>query len=151
MNFLKLGAVAIFAAVAFTACDDSSSAKDSGASLIAPKDIKSYDCTINNGVKVLFPEGGEVANIGDTILVVYASDIQGSGYRFVFKATEDVMGFDMLEKSAGPKDPDGKTCYQQKVVLTEDVAEPTETAVIAVIPYEKTNKVAKSAKFTVTK
>jgi hypothetical protein len=36
------------------------------------------------------------------------------------------------------------------VVLTEDVAEPTETAIIRVVPYEKTSKAGNSGTFKVT-
>ena len=45
---------------------------------------------------------------------------------------------------------DGKKCYEQKVVLTEDVAEPTNTAIIRVVPYEQTAKGANSGTFKVT-
>jgi hypothetical protein len=61
----------------------------------------------------------------------------------------------MLDGSAGPETPDGKTCYEQKVVLTEDflpddVKFPIEKAVIRVAPYEKTSKGANSGSFKVS-
>lgn len=107
------------------------------------------DCSVKDGVKVFAPEGGESLKMGDTITVVYGSDVVGSGYRFVFKASEEDPGTDMLENSAGPTSPDGKTCYEQKVALTDDVAEPSDEAFIRVIPYEKTAKAANSGKFKV--
>ena len=58
---------------------------------------------------------------------------------------------DMLEESAGPEKPDGKTCYEQKVVLTKDVAKTTDNAIIRVVPYEKTSKGSNSGTFKVTK
>ena len=174
MNLFKwtVSTCAVLAAVCFTACDDSSSAssdpastpssstsKDSPSS--ASKDnqsssSKDYDCSVTDGVKVLYPEDGAKFKMGDTITVIYGSDVKGSGYRFVFKTSENDMGVDMLPSSAGPKEPDGKTCYEQKVVLqaeTEDddaTAEPTDTAIIRVIPYEKTSKGANSGTFKVT-
>ena len=101
-------------------------------------------------MKVVYPKGGESFKMGDKIKVVYGSDVKGSGYRFVFKTSEEDGGYDMLEESAGPMKPDGKKCYEQKVVLTEDVAEPTKTAIIRVVPYEQTAKGANSGTFKVT-
>jgi hypothetical protein len=145
MNFFKfaVSTCAVLAAVAFTACDDSSSASSDDGKV-------SYDCTVSDGVKVLYPKGGESFKMNDTITVVYGSNVKGSGYRFVFRTSDEDIGLDMLDGSAGPEKPDGKTCYEQKVVLTEDVAEATETASIRVIPYEKTNKAADSGTFKVT-
>ena len=138
MKFFKLitSVCAVSAAFMFAACDDSSSASSD--------DNEKFDCSVSDGVKVVSPKKGE------TITVVYGSNVQGSGYRFVFKTSEEDAGVDMLEESAGPEKPDGKTCYEQKVKLTEDVAEPTETAIIRVIPYEKTSKAGNSATFKVT-
>lgn len=176
MNLFKwtVSTCAVLAAMTFTACNDSTSAnvtvvagdnsssstsKDSPSS--ASKDTPSsasevYDCSVTDGVKVLYPEDGAKFKMGDTITVIYGSDVKGSGYRFVFKTSEDDIGVDMLPTSAGPKDPDGKTCYEQKVVLQEETedddatAEPTDTAIIRVIPYEKTAKGSNSGTFKVT-
>lgn len=134
---------ALVAAASFVACSDDSSSANAGES--------SFDCSVTDGVKVVSPTKGESFKMGETITVVYGTDVKGSGFRFTFKTSEDDAGLDMLEESAGPENPDGKTCYEQKVVLSEDVAEPTETAVIRVIPYEKTAKGANSATFKVTK
>ena len=167
MNFFKfaVSTCAVLAAVAFTACDDSSSASsDEKTSSSSEKTTNSsdsktpasseasasYDCSVKDGVKVVYPKGGESFKMGDKIKVVYGSDVQGSGYRFVFKTSEDDAGLDMLEESAGPESPDGKTCYEQEVVLSDDFAEATKTAIIRVIPYEKTAKAANSGTFKVT-
>ena len=143
MKLFKLMAsvCAVSAAFMFAACDDSSSA--SGEESVG-------DCSVEDGVKVVSPKKGDSFKMGDTITVVYGSDVQGSGYRFVFKTSEEDGGYDMLEESAGPMKPDGKKCYEQKVVLTEDVAEPTKTAIIRVVPYEQTAKGANSGTFKVT-
>ena len=129
---LATAAIAVFALVA---CDDSSSASDS------------YDCSVKNGVKIFYPEGGEIFKMGDTITVVYGTDVQGSGYRFVFKKYEDDEGLDFFDESKGPQEPNGKTCFEQKVVFTDDVAEHSKNALIRVIPYEKTKLGANSGSF----
>ena len=146
MKLFKLMAsvCAVSAAFMFAACDDSSSASSND------DPSASNDCSVEDGVKVVSPKKGDSFKMGETITVVYGSNVQGSGYRFVFKTSEEDAGVDMLEESAGPEKPDGKTCYEQKVKLTEDVAEPTETAIIRVIPYEKTSKAGNSATFKVT-
>ena len=132
-------ALILAGSLAFLACDDTTSA-DNGSD---------FDCTVSGGVKVVSPKGGEEFKIGDKITVVYGSDVQGSGYRFVFKASEEDMGTDLLDGSAGPEQPDGKTCYEQEVVLSEGLVEPTSTAIIRVIPYERQNKGANSGTFKV--
>jgi len=108
-----------------------------------------YDCSVTDGVKVVYPAGGETFKVGQTIRVVYGSDVQGSGYRFVFKKSEDDMGLDLLEESAGPEGPDGKTCYVQEVVLSADLVEETLTGFIRVVPYEYAKKGANSGEFFV--
>lgn len=109
-----------------------------------------YDCTVADGVKVVYPKGGEKFKMGDTITVVYGAKIEDSGFCFKFKLDESDLGVDMLDGSAGPEVGDGKTCYKQEVVLTSDVAEVTETAIIRVHPYSRQNKGANSGTFQVT-
>lgn len=139
----------VAATLALMACgDDSSSASSEEPSSSSSADA--LDCSVSGGVKVVAPKAGESYKMGDTVTVVYGSDVMGSGYRFLFKTSEEDAGQDMLEESAGPEEPDGKTCYEQKVVLSEDFAAPSETAIIRVVPYEKTAKAANSASFKVT-
>ena len=158
-------AMFLAASLALMACgDDSSSsgpADETGSSAKEPTSSSStdkpkssagqteYDCTVSGGVKVVFPVGGEEFKMGDTITVIYGSDIQGSGYRFAFKVDESDAGLDMFKNSVGPETPDGKTCYEQKVVLSDEYAEPSDEAIIRVIPYERQNKGANSGTFKV--
>ena len=149
---MKLFSILFLAAsFALVACgDDSSSSsappnENGSDSSSTPK----YDCTVKGGVKVLYPAGGETFHLGDTITVVYGSDVQGSGYRFIFKVNEEDLGKDAFPNSVGPEEPDGKTCYEQKVVLSYDYAEPSDEAIIRVIPYERQNKGANSGTFKV--
>lgn len=134
-------ALILASSLAFLACGDDESSTG--------PDNSSADCSVTDGVKVVSPKGGEEFKIGDKITVIYGSDVQGSGYRFVFKKSEDDMGTDLLEESAGPEKPDGKTCYEQEVTLSEDLVEATSTAIIRVIPYENTKKGANSGTFKV--
>ena len=146
---MKLFSVLFLAAsFALVACgDDSSSsapADDNGSS-----SKTKYDCSVSGGVKVVYPTGGETFHMGDTITVVYGSDVMGSGYRFVYKVDEDDNGKDVFKGSVGPEEPDGKTCYEQEVVLDAELAT-SEEGFIQVIPYVETRKNGKSGKFTVT-
>ena len=163
MKFYKV--IFLAASLALMACgDDSSSSGPADEPASSAKETKSssstdkpkssadkteYDCTVSGGVKVVFPAGGEEFKMGETITVVYGSDIAGSGFRFVFKVDEDDAGMDMLTGSAGPENPDGKTCYTQEVVLSDDYAEPSDEAIIRVVPYERQSKGANSAAFKV--
>jgi len=136
----------VAASFGFVACSDDSSSASSG-----PEVSADLDCSVSKGVKVLKPAAGDTFKMGDTITVVYGSDVQGSGYRFLYKVNEDDAGEDMFEGSMGEKNPDGKSCYEQKVVLSEEFVEPSDEAVIRLVPYENTNKGANSAAFKVTK
>ena len=111
---------------------------------------KNHDCSVSDGVMVVYPHGGETFKVGDTITVIYGSDVQGSGYRFLFKKTDDDSGTDMLEESAGPEAPDGKTCYEQKVVLDKKIVGNADNGIIFVSSYEKPKKGANSGKFKIS-
>lgn len=111
--------------------------------------LDKYNCSVSDGVKVLYPEGGESFKVGETIPVIYGSDVKGSGYRFVFKTSEDDAGVDLLEESAGEKNPNGQSCYVQEVKLSANLVGEASSGIIRVVPYEKTNKGANSGKFKV--
>ena len=161
---MKFAYVAILAAsIAFWACsdDESSTTKPSSEtpSSSSQKDSKdngsstaSYDCTTEDGVVVVYPKGGEKFKLGETIKVVYGADPSLAGPQFVFKyrENEEDMGAELIEESAGEKNPDGKTCYEQEVKLDGDLINPSSEAFIQVVPYSKTKKNGKSGKFTVT-
>lgn len=145
MKFSRvISLAALFAAsFGFIACDDSSSASSD--------EKAGYDCSVKGGVKVVYPAGGEKFKMGETITVIYGSDIQGTGFRFVYKVDKDDLGDDMFEESMGPEHPDGKTCYEQKVVLDSNYSEPSDEAIIRVIPYENSSKAGNSGTFKVSK
>lgn len=147
MKFVRslIAVSAVAAASMLVACgDDGSSTSPSSSS----------DCSVTNGVVVVSPAAGEKFKIGDTVTVVYGSDIDAGGFRFQYRENEDDSGTDFFKTSqgpSGPKDaPDGKTCYEQKVVLSKEKVIPSKEAFIRVIPYNETSKGANSATFTVT-
>lgn len=150
--------VILTSALAFFACgsdDDSSSTGPSNEPVSSDSKDKSsdskFDCTVSGGVKVVSPAAGDEFKIGDTITVVFGSDVEDSGYRIEFKKDKDSKGKNMgLDGSVGPESPDGKTCYEVDVVLDEEWTETSDEAVIRVIPYNKTSKGANSEAFKVS-
>ena len=137
-------ALLLACSLAFFACGDDDDDSSTGPS--TPK----YDCSVKGGVKVVYPAGGESFKIGEEITVVYGTDVDGSGYRFVFKVDEEDIGMDLFEGSMGLEGKgDGKTCYEQKVKLSKDIVEKTSKGIIRVIPYEDTKKGANSGLFIV--
>ncbi len=135
-------ALLLTGSLAFLACgDDDSSTGPS---------TQSYDCTVSDGVKVVYPTVSETFSVGQTIDVVFGTTID-DGYRVVFKKSAGDAGTDLLDESfdlTGPAD--GKTCHTVKVTLAADHGvEPTQFGAIRVIPYNKQNKGANSELFIV--
>lgn len=154
---MKYSYVAFLAfALAFGACSDDES------STTAPKDEKpapssdsnsaKYDCTVEDGVVVAYPKGGEKFKLGETIKVVYGAspNLAGPQFNFKYRANENDPGTDLTDESAGEVNPDGKTCYEQEVKLDAELLDPSNEAFIVVMPYVETRKNGKSGKFTVT-
>ncbi len=112
--------------------------------------LDQYNCSVSDGVKVLYPEGGESFKVGETIPVIYGSDVKGSGFRFVFKTSEDDAGVDLLEESAGEENPNGQSCYVQEVTLSADLVGVASTGIIRVVPYENSSKGANSGAFKIS-
>ena len=158
-------ALILASSLAFFACggdDDSPSAAPSTPTSVSSSSVPgssssgqsspAYDCSVSNGIKVVSPAGGETFKIGQTIEVVFGTTVE-DGYRIAFKKNADDEPMDLLDESydlTGPAD--GKTCHTVKVKLdAEKGVEATTAAIIRVIPYNKQNKGANSAAFTVTK
>lgn len=113
--------------------------------------LDKYDCSVKDGVKVLYPEGGESFKVGETIPVIYGSDIRGPGYRFVFKMSEDDEGIDLLDESAGEENPNGQSCYVQEVTLSADLIDGRPYGFIRMISYEESRRGANSGAFKIGK
>ncbi len=135
-------ALILASSLAFFACggdDDSPTSAKSG-----------YDCTVSDGVKVVYPTVSEQFKIGQTIDVVFGTTVD-DGYRFVFKKNAGDPGVDLFDDSVDLTGPaDGKTCLTVKVKLdAEKGVEPTLTGIIRVIPYNKQNQGNNSELFVV--
>lgn len=140
MNFVRsLAAVSAVASMLVACGDDSSSSPSSS----------SADCSVTNGVVVVSPAAGDKFKVGDEITVVFGSDIEAGGFDIEYRASADAKGKSLVENSVGPAKPDGKTCYEEKVVLDADIVSPSDEAVIRVVPYSNQGKGANSAAFTV--
>ena len=108
----------------------------------------SYDCTVTDGVKVVYPAGGETFKVDDEISVVFGTAIEDS-YRIIFKNGSSDAGMDLLENATDVKT-DGKTCNEVMVKLSADRGvEATSTGIIRVVPYNKSNKGVNSNTFKV--
>ena len=137
-------ALLLASSLAFFACGDDDDSPTGASS-------SKYDCSVSDGVKVVYPDVGSSFKMGDEITVVFGSAVEDNGYRFIFKTSTSDPGVDLLEESAGPQgQADGKTCYEVKVKLSADMGvEPTLTGFIRVQPYNKSSKGNNSALFVV--
>ncbi len=138
-------ALILASSLAFFACggdDDDSPA--------AAPSTPTYDCTVSDGVKVVYPAGGETFKVGQTIDVIFGTTVN-EGYRFVFRKNTSDEGNDLFDDSVDLTAPaDGKTCHTVKVTLSADHGvEPTMTGFIRVIPYQHQNQGNNSALFIV--
>ena len=133
-------ALILASSLAFFACGDDDSPTGANAG---------YDCTVSDGVKVVYPTVSEQFKIGQEITVVFGTDIEDAGYKIVFKKNAGDQGVDLLDEAYDAV-MDGKTCNEVKVKLDpESGVEPTLTGIIRVIPYNKQNKGNNSELFVV--
>ena len=136
-------ALLLASSLAFLACGEEDSPSNA---------TDKFDCSVTGGVKVVYPTKGETFKIGQKITVIYGSTVDGPGYMIKFKTDKDDAGKDLTSGSVGfAGKGDGKTCYEVEVVLDAKKVTETTTGIIRVVPYEKTNKGANSAEFTVKK
>jgi len=110
----------------------------------------SNDCSVTDGVKVVYPAGSETFKVNDEISVVFGTTIDDS-YRIIFKKNADDPGFDLLDESFDLTVPaDGKTCQTLTVKLDDEKGvEATSTGIIRVTPYNRQNKGVNSNSFNV--
>ena len=135
----SLLAVFALASSLVVGCSDSSSSSASES-----------ECAVTNGTVIVSPSAGDVFKVGETISVVFGSDIKENGFRIQYRTSADAQGKDLTEEAVGPENPDGKSCYEVKVTLDEDKeVEPSKEAVIRVIPYNDQAKGKNSEAFTV--
>ena len=148
MKLFKLTAsvCAVSAAFMFAACDDSSS---SASSDDGKTDVS--DCSVEGGVKVASPKGGETFKVGETITVVFGSDMNFGGFGVELRFNDGANKVNLLDGSIDDAVIDGKTCNEYKIVLDSDAGvEPADDAYIYIYPYSNQSKAGKSGTFKVT-
>ncbi len=140
---------------AFVACDDGNSAgqDEKSSSSSAPQSSAAdgeYDCSVKNGFVVVAPDGSESFKVGDTISVVFGTDVEDASYIIKYRENDDVDGWKLTEGSIpGSKVvADGKTCNIIDVVLNPDDVDPSDEALIVVKGYNKSG-IGKSKPFKV--
>ncbi len=132
-------ALILASSLAFFACDDSTSA-DNGSD---------FDCSVTDGVKVVSPAGGETFKVGETIKVVFGSDMDFGGFGIELRYDEGAKTVSLLKESVDANI-DGKTCNEFDVKLDADLGVvATDDAFIYVYPYSKKSKAGKSGTFKV--
>ncbi len=140
---MKITHVIILASsLALLACGDDDDSPTSASS--------KYDCSVTDGVKVVYPTVSEQFKVGQEITVIFGTDIEDNGYRIIFRKTASDQGIDLLDEPLDDVKTDGKTCNEVKVKLSADAGvEPTRTGIIRVAPYNKQNKGNNSELFIV--
>ena len=137
-------ALLLASSLAFFACGDDDDSPTGASS-------SKYDCSVSDGVKVVYPDVGSKFKMGDEITVVFGTAVEDNGYRILFRTSTSDRGIDLLDDSYDAK-MDGKTCNEVKVKLSADLGvEPTLTGIIRVEPYNKSSKGDNSALFVVEK
>ena len=108
---------------------------------------KDFDCSVTDGVKVVYPEGGEAFKVGETIKLVFGSDMDFGGFGVELRFNDGEERINLFDESIDNAIIDGKTCNEYKVNLPMDVA--ANDAYIYVYPYSKQSKAGKSGIFKI--
>ena len=138
MKFTR--ALILASSLAFLACDDSTSA-DNGSD---------YDCSVTDGVKVVSPKAGDVFKVGETIKVVFGSDMDFGGFGVELRYDGGAEKVSLLDESIDDAKIDGKTCNEYSIKLdAKRGVVATDDAYISVYPYSKQSKAGKSGTFKV--
>jgi len=141
MKFFRTCALATM--LALVACGDDESST-------GPDNSGSYDCTVTDGVKVVAPEGGEEFKIGETIKVVFGSDMDFGGFGVELRYDEGAKKVSLLDESIDDAKIDGKTCNEYSIKLDAELGVvAADDAYISVYPYSKQSKAGKSGTFKV--
>ena len=134
-------ALILASSLAFLACDDEGSGTGPG---------DSYDCTVEEGVKVVSPKAGETFKVDATIKVVFGSDLDFGGFGIELRYDDGSKTVNLLDGTVDDAKSDGKTCNEYSIKLdSERGVEATDDAVIYVYPYAKKSKAGKSGTFKV--
>ena len=109
MKFTR--ALILASSLAFFACggDDESST--------GPSNNDTADCSVTDGVKVVSPKGGEEFKVGETIKVVFGSDMDFGGFGVELRFDDGAQKVNLLEESIDDAVIDGKTCNEYSIKL----------------------------------
>ena len=136
-------ALILASSLAFFACGDDESST-------GPSNNDTADCSVTDGVKVVSPKGGEEFKVGETIKVVFGSDMDFGGFGVELRFDEGAKKVNLLEESIDDAVIDGKTCNEYSIKLDADLGVvATDDAFIYVYPYSKQSKAGKSGTFKV--
>lgn len=134
---------------------DADSANASPSSSEQNDEEQEYDCSVTDGVKVVYPEDGETFALGDIVTVIFGSDLEG-GFGIELRSADGSMKVELLDVDGSATVADGKTCNAYDVVLdpsygvwTTDSTKSNKTF-INVYSYLKPSKNAKSGSFEIT-
>lgn len=134
-------ALILASSLAFLACGDDESSTG--------PDNSSADCSVTDGVKVVSPKGGEEFKVGETIKVVFGSDMDFGGFGVELRFDEGAKKVNLLEESIDDAVIDGKTCNEYSIKLDAEGIVAADDAYIYVYPYSKQSKAGKSGTFKV--
>ena len=111
---------------------------------------KDFDCSVTDGVKVVFPEGGEFFKVGETIKLVFGSDMDFGGFGVELRFNGGAQKVNLLEESIDNAVIDGETCNEYSIKLDAELGVVTaDDAYIYVYPYSKQSKAGRSEIFKV--
>ena len=111
---------------------------------------KDFDCSVTDGVKVVYPEGGEWFEVGETIKLVFGSDMDFGGFGVELRFNDGAQKVNLLEESIDNAVIDGETCNEYSIKLDAELGVVTaDDAYIYVYPYSKQSKAGRSEIFKV--
>lgn len=111
---------------------------------------KDFDCSVTDGVKVVYPEGGEAFKVGETIKLVFGSDMDFGGFGVELRFNGGAQKVNLLEESIDNAVIDGETCNEYSIKLNAELGVVAASdAYIYVYPYSKQSKAGRSEIFKV--
>ena len=111
---------------------------------------KDFDCSVTDGVKVVYPEGGEWFEVGETIKLVFGSDMDFGGFGVELRFNDGAQKVNLLEESIDNAVIDGETCNEYSIKLDAELGVVAASdAYIYVYPYSKQSKAGRSEIFKI--
>jgi hypothetical protein len=109
-----------------------------------------FDCSVTDGVKVVSPKGGEAFKVGETIKLVFGSDMDFGGFGVELRFNGGAQKVNLLDESIDNAVIDGETCNEYSIKLDAELGVVAASdAYIYVYPYSKQSKAGRSEIFKV--